>query len=41
MTDVEMKPAGEEDKKEEEKKVEEPTDNFYGKCQNAMSGYIF
>ena len=31
MADVEMKPAGEEEKKEEEKKVEEPTDNFYGK----------
>ena len=31
MADVEMKPAGEEEKKEEEKKVEEPTDHFYGK----------
>lgn len=34
MADVEMKadnkPAGEEDKKEEEK-VEEPTDQYYGK----------
>ena len=33
MADVEMKPAGEEEKKEEEKKVEEPTDNFYGKSK--------
>ena len=33
MADVEMKPAGEEEKKEEEKKVEEPTDHFYGKSK--------
>ena len=39
MADVEMKaddkPAGEEEKKEEETKIEEPTDHYYGKlsCQ--------
>ena len=35
MADVEMKadnkPAGEEEKKEEETKIEEPTDHYYGK----------
>lgn len=35
MTDVEMKdaalPAGSEEKKQEDKKTEEPTDCFYGK----------
>ena len=41
MADVEMKPAGEEEKKEEEKKVEEPTDNFYGKSNSNISSHIF
>ena len=41
MADVEMKPAGEEEKKEEEKKVEEPTDNFYGKSKWYISDHIF
>ena len=38
MADVEMKadnkPAGEEEKKEEETKIEEPTDHYYGKLTN-------
>ena len=41
MADVEMKPAGEEEKKEEEKKVEEPTDNFYGKSKGYTLDHIF
>ena len=41
MADVEMKPAGEEEKKEEEKKVEEPTDHFYGKFNKHTSDQIF
>ena len=41
MADVEMKPAGEEEKKEEEKKVEEPTDHFYGKFKLHALNLIF
>ena len=41
MADVEMKLAGEEEKKEEEKKVEEPTDHFYGKFNKHTSDHIF
>jgi hypothetical protein len=35
MTDVEMKDTSPENKKEGDKAVEEPSDNFYGKFNNS------